>query len=153
MSSFSYVLLGDFDGRVVGGVANPVHRQHGGAGNAHQLGELIEALIIGYAAGRAPRVCRYLPGTRTANCRWLAGAAARRRHGSHFNRHDGVIGFAQAFEAHHFVGGRQAQADQLFVGRWGDVAFQPLGSGDSNRNRFSYVLLPKTPKPRTLIIN
>jgi hypothetical protein len=40
--------------------------------------------------------------------------------------HDDAIGFAQAFESRDFFGGRQAQAEQFFVGGQGDVALQPL---------------------------
>jgi len=49
--------------------------------------------------------------------------------GGHLDGHHRVVGFAQALEARHLVGRRQAQADQLLVGRRGDVALQPLGAG------------------------
>lgn len=54
----------------------------------------------------------------------------RGRQGTHFDRHHRVVGFAQALEARHLVVRRQAEADQLFVGRHGDFPLQPLGTGD-----------------------
>ncbi|MNM91740.1 hypothetical protein D3C81_1040470 [compost metagenome] len=49
--------------------------------------------------------------------------------GAHLDGHHRVVGLAQAFEARNLVVGRQAEADQFFVGRQGDFPLQPLRSG------------------------
>ncbi|MNC52134.1 hypothetical protein D3C75_1014620 [compost metagenome] len=46
--------------------------------------------------------------------------------GAHLDGHHGVVGLAQAFEPRDLVVGRQAEADQLFVGRQGDFPLQPV---------------------------
>ncbi|KAI1691318.1 hypothetical protein Ddc_24314 [Ditylenchus destructor] len=111
--------VGDFDRRVVGGVANPGHQQHGGAGgDAHQARELVRGVdrlhMLQGADDRFAELSKYSY-NETAQ-----GLRLRQHRGwddGHFDRHHGVIGFAQALESRHFVAGRQAQADQFFVGR------------------------------------